>query len=61
MDIRLASIPRDSGQLFSKTPVGYIHNFNNSSVMDVHMYGEKRGLVLIAVYKLEVPDRKSVV
>lgn len=55
MEIRLASVPRDSGHIFPR-PLEAIHKPDNSSVMmDVHISRERRGLVLIAVYRLEVP------
>lgn len=54
MEIKLASIPRDSGHIFPR-PLEAIHKPENSSVMDVHISRERRGLALIAVYRLEVP------
>jgi hypothetical protein len=55
MEIRLASVPRDSGHIFPR-PLEAIHKPGDSSVMmDVHISRKRRGLVLITVYRLEVP------
>ena len=54
MEIWLAPVPRDSGHIFPR-PLEVIHDLDNSSEMDVNISRERRGLVLIAVYRLEVP------
>ena len=54
MQIRLASVPRDSGHIFPR-PLEAIHKPDDTSVLDVHISRERRGLLLIAVYRLEVP------
>jgi len=54
MKIMLASVPRDSGHIFPR-PLEDIHKPDDLSVMGVHISRKRRGLVLIAVYRLEVP------
>lgn len=56
MEIRFGistSLPRDSGHIFPR-PLEATRTLGNSSEMDVNISRERRGLVPIAVYRLEV-------